>query len=161
MIWRAKSLWIELFALALYITVKKWYVKSRRESRPSQTGQNRLFRQTSFVHNTQFSVHLCPVSEGSRPFFWNNPVFYIFSTTTLHRFFQNAIPYAKISFLPSSRSSWSYPRSLIWFNALSHAWSRSLIERAYFSSKMIPVSGFFGLIRISACLLYTSPSPRD
>ena len=35
-------------------------------------------------------------------------VFYSFSTTTLQRFLQNAIPYARRSFRPSSRSSASY-----------------------------------------------------
>lgn len=81
---------------------------------------------------------------------WARVFSYSFSTTTLQRFLQNAIPYARISSRPSSRNSVSYLRFLICSIALSQALSRSLMECAYFNSITIPTSGFLGLSRISA-----------
>ena len=59
---------------------------------------------------------------------------HIFWTTTLHLFLQNAIPYARIWHLPSSRNASSYLRFFTCSIALSHAFSSPSNVLEYFNS---------------------------
>lgn len=57
------------FRLILYIAVAKWHVKNRRCFRLSHQQKYCLFRQSPFVHDTEFTIDLTPVPDRSSPFF--------------------------------------------------------------------------------------------
>lgn len=61
-----------------------------------------IFQSLAFQHNTTCGVPPFSTIYGVPRI---KLISYIFLTTTLHRFFQNAIPYVKMSFRPSSLSS--------------------------------------------------------